>query len=86
MATKLCEVCEYDSRSVTITVDEYKNLVERACKHDMLIDALLDAADLDYSHKKLSVFSDILDMTLRTLEHDSYTARLHELQAEKEEE
>lgn len=83
---ELCEIRCDEIRSVTITVEEYTHLVEKACKHDMLVDALLDNAGLDYSNKKLSVYIDSFDMVLRTLEHDSHTARLHELQAKEEEE
>lgn len=83
---ELIEVRSDEIRSVTITVEEYKGLVEKACKHDLLVDALLDETILDYSKKKLSIYTDAYNTLLRTFEHDAYTARLHELQEMKKEE
>lgn len=71
---------------VTISMDEYKSFIEKATKHEMMVDAIFDAATLSYTGDKL-YFSDIsLDSLLKVLDHDTYTARLHELQAKKEEE
>ena len=83
---EIIEVRSDEIRSVTITVEEYKGLVEKACKRDLLLDALEDAAHLDYSGNKLTIYGDSFDMVLRTLDNDAYTARLHELQKMKEEE
>lgn len=71
---------------VTISMDEYKSFIETATKHEMMVNAIFDVARLHYSGNKLSFYDDTLDNVLMVLEHDSYTARLHELQAEKEEE
>lgn len=73
-------------RHVTISVEEYKSLVEKAQKLDLMADALEDAATLDYSGKKLSIYGDSFDAVLKIIDHDAYTARLHELQKMKEEE
>ena len=69
-----------------ITTEEYKYLIEKAQKLDMMADALEDAAYLDYSGKKLTIYGDNFDAVLRIVDHEAYTARLHELQNEKEEE
>ena len=81
----LSEIRCDEIRSVTITVEEYKSLVEKAQKLDLMADAFEDAATLDYSGKKLSIYGDTFDMVLRMLDHDAYTARLHELQKKMEE-
>ena len=71
---------------VTISIDEYKSLIETASKHELMVDAIFDAATLNYNGEKLSFYADQLDNMLKVLEHDTYTARLHELQAKEEEE
>lgn len=71
---------------VTISIDEYKSLIETASKHELMIDAIFDVASLNYNGERLSFYADSLDNMLKVLEHDTYTARLHELQAKEEEE
>lgn len=83
---EICEIRCDEIRCVTITVEEYKSLVEKAQKLDLMADALEDAATLDYSGKKLSIYGDSFDAVLKIIDHDAYTARLHELQAKEEEE
>ena len=70
---------------VTISMDEYKSFIEKATKHEMMVNAIFDVATLHYNGDKLSFYDNTLDNVLKVLEHDTYTARLHELQAEKEE-
>jgi hypothetical protein len=83
---ELCEIHCDEIRSVTITVEEYKHLVEKAQKLDLMVDAIFDEATLNYNGERLSFYSDPLDTMLKVLEHDTYTTRLHELQAKNEEE
>lgn len=71
---------------VTISLDEFTSLLETAIKHELMVDAIFDAASLNYSSSGLYFSADSLDHTLKMVEHDTYTARLHELQAKKEEE
>lgn len=73
-------------RHVTIAVEEFTTLVEKAHKFDLLVEALLDATDLDYTGKRLNTYNDSFATTLRIIDHDAYMARLHELQKMKEEE
>lgn len=67
---------------VLLTLDEYMNLVMANEKYNMLIDSLLDAAALDYSAKTLTIYSGTFDAIFRICLHDTYMARLHELQRE----
>ena len=71
---------------VTISLEDYKSFIEKPTKHEMMVNAIFDVARLHYSGNKLSFYDDTLDNVLMVLEHDTYTARLHELQAKEEEE
>lgn len=66
MATAIMQSDEL--RHVTISVEEYKSLVEKAQKLDLMADALEDASILDYSGKKLNIYGDSFDMIIKMLD------------------
>lgn len=69
---------------VFVTLDEYTDMVATIERYNMLIDSLLDAAALDYSGKSLTIYSGTFDTVMKICLHDTYMARLHELQREGE--
>ena len=68
---------------VVMTLEEHTSLVTAVERYNLLVDALFDAAALDYSGRKLTIYSDTFDTIMKICMNDTYIARLHELQ-EKE--
>lgn len=67
---------------LTITVEEYKSLIETSLRGNMLADAILGATYLGYDGR-LSITSDRFDVLLRAIDPRGYNMRLRELRAEE---
>lgn len=68
---------------VLIQTEEYRTLIRIKTEHELLINALLDGARLDYTGKDLSFDGDAICVMLKAMEPDDYTGVLQELQRQK---
>ena len=63
--------------------DIYDNLVRISAKYEILMNAILNAASLDYNSKELYFDSMQLVPIIKALDYESYEETLHALQEAK---
>ena len=63
--------------------DEYLTLIENDCKFESFINALENAARLDYSGKRLSFDDSVLDTAFSILLPDTYADIMGKLKADR---
>ena len=63
-----------DERTVTIDIDEYRNLLVAAHDHDILLDAMYSCSTLSWDKKFLGFSDKDISSILLLLDHETYTA------------
>lgn len=71
--------------TVAVSVDDYARFIERETKLEVLIDVLLEIAQLNFNRKALRFDDDTICMMLKSMIGYRYEEKLEELQCEYKE-
>lgn len=71
--------------TVAVPVDDYARFIEHETKLEVLIDVLLETAQLNFNRKALRFDDDTICMLLKSMIGYRYEGKLEELQREREE-
>lgn len=70
-------------QTITITIDEYKELILKGNHFDIVLDTIYDNAMLNYNGKELTFETETVRNILKVLDYEMYQKVLKEKQAQE---